>query len=169
MHDGTEGVNGLALKQNIDLDQSRLLLTRLLVIQAGVATGPRFQRVEEVEDDLTQRHGVAQLDTFRREIVHAAEFSPSRLAQFHDRADELTGCDDSALDHRLVDHRNLAVRPVRRVGDDLFGTVLGNHPIDHVGRGRDQIEVEFTLKTLTGDLHMQQTQKAAAEPKAQCH
>ena len=44
-----------------------------------------------------------------------------------------------------------------------------DHPVDHVGRGRDQVEVELALQALAGDLHVQQTQKAAAEPEAQRH
>ena len=39
VHDGAEGVDGLTLQQDVDLDQIGLLLARLLVIQAGVAAG----------------------------------------------------------------------------------------------------------------------------------
>src|ERR1700728_1063464 len=52
VHDGAERVDGLTLQQDVDLDQCRLLLAGFLVIEAGVAPSARFQRVEEVEDDL---------------------------------------------------------------------------------------------------------------------
>ena len=64
MHDRAERVNGLTLQQDVHLDQCGLLLAGFLVVQTGVAAGARLQRVEEVEDDLAQRHGVAQLDAF---------------------------------------------------------------------------------------------------------
>ena len=132
MHDCTERVDRLALQQDVDLNQCSLLLAGLLVVEAGVTAGARLQRVEEIEDDLAQRHGVAQLDTFRREVVHSAEFAAARLTQFHDGADELTRRDHRAFDHRLVDQRDLAVGPVRWVGDDLLGAVLADDPIHHV-------------------------------------
>ncbi|SKU54716.1 Uncharacterised protein [Mycobacteroides abscessus subsp. abscessus] len=64
MDDGAERVDRLSLQQDVDLDQIGLLLAGLLVIQAGVAARARLQRVKEVEDDLAQRHRVAQLDAF---------------------------------------------------------------------------------------------------------
>src|ERR1700733_11402697 len=88
VHDGAERIDGLALQQDVDLDQCGFLLARLFVVEAGVAAGAGFQRVEEVEDDLAERHRVTQLDPFRRQVVHAAKFAAARLAELHDGADE---------------------------------------------------------------------------------
>ena len=39
--------------------------------------------------------------------------------------------------------------------------------VDHVGRGRDQVEVELALEPLADDLHVQQAEEAAAEAEAE--
>ena len=41
------------------------------------------------------------------------------------------------------------------------------HLVDHAGRGRDQVLVEFALQPLLHDLHVQQAQEAAAKAEAQ--
>ena len=83
--------------------------------------------------DLAERHGVAQFDPLRRQVIHTAQFTAAGLAQLHDRADELTRRNQRALDHRLVDLAHLALGPVRGVGDDLLDAVLPDHPVDDVG------------------------------------
>src|SRR6478609_5488212 len=129
VHDRAERVNGLALQQDVDLHQLRFLLACRLVIEAGVAAGARLQRIEEVKDDLPQRHCVAQLHPLGRQVVHAAELAPPRLAQFHDRADEFAWRDDRRLDDGFEYGANLAFWPVRRVGDDDLRTVLLHNAI----------------------------------------
>lgn len=95
--------------------------------------------------------------------------SPARLAQFHDGADELAGRNDGGLHDGLVDGTDLALRPVRRIGDDDLGAILFEHSVDDVGRGGDQVQIELALQTLAGDLHVQQTQEATPEPETQRH
>src|SRR5271156_6277678 len=133
VHDGAECVDSLTLQQDVDLDQRRLLLAGFFVIEAGVAASARLQRVEEVEDDLAQRHGVAQLDPLRRQVVHATQFATPGLTELHDGADELAGRDHGGFDDGLVDRANLAFGPVRRGGDDDLGVVFLLHSVDHVG------------------------------------
>src|SRR5690606_28964676 len=95
--DGGERVNRLALQQDVHLDQVGGLFARLLVVQRGVAARAGLQRVEEVEDDLGERQGVAQLDTALRQVVHAAELAAPALAELHDRADVLRRRQDRGL------------------------------------------------------------------------
>ena len=163
MPDRGEGVDGLALQQDVDLDQVRLLLPRLLVVQRGVAAGARLQGVEEVEDDLGERHRVAQLDPRLRQVVHAAELAAPPLAQLHDRADELRRRQHRHLHHRLEDLGDLARRPVRRVRHRQLGAVVLDHAVDDVRRGGDQVEPGLALQAVAGDLQVQQAEEAAAE------
>ena len=72
--------------------------------------------------------------------------------------------DDRRPDIRLLD--SLALR--RHVGrvvhlDDLAGRRLD--PVCDVRRCDEQVEVELALEALADDLHVQQTQEAAAEPE----
>jgi hypothetical protein len=73
--DRGEGVDLLALQQDVDLDEIGLLRARGLVVERGVALRLRLQLVEEVEHDLAERHVVAQLDAVLGEVVHAEERS----------------------------------------------------------------------------------------------
>src|SRR5690606_30001437 len=60
--DRREGVHLVAVQQDVDLDQGAALLAGGLVVEGGVAARLGLQLVEEVEDDLRQRQGVADLD-----------------------------------------------------------------------------------------------------------
>ena len=103
-----------------------------------------------------------------RQVVHAAERAAALLAQLHDRADVLARRDDHRLDDRLVGLGDLhPARPVRRIGDDVLGAVLEDHPVDDVRRGADQVEVELALEPVSGDLQVQQAEEAAAETEAE--
>ena len=54
MDDGAEGIDRIAIEQDVDLDEVSGLLTRLVVIQRGVALRAGLELVEEVEDDLRE-------------------------------------------------------------------------------------------------------------------
>src|SRR5215203_3872016 len=62
VHDRGERVDGLALKQDVHLDQVGRLLAVDLVVERRVAPRLGLQVVEKVEDDLGQGQGVSQLD-----------------------------------------------------------------------------------------------------------
>ena len=97
------------------------------------------------------------------------ELAALGLAELHDRADVVaTGLRIVA---RTTGSRTSAILPVgvlARVGD-LVDSVPSSidHVVDHVGRGRDQVEVELALEPLADDLHVQQAEEAAAEAEAE--
>ena len=49
----------------------------------------------------------------------------------------------------------------------MLGAVVHHDLVDHVGRGRDQVEVELALEPVAGDLHVEQAEEAAAEAEAE--
>ena len=167
VHDRGERVDRLALQQDVDLDQVGGLLAGGLVVERGVALGARLQLVEEVEDDLGERQRVAHLDPVLGEVVHAEQGAALGLAELHDRADVVARREDRGPHHGLADLGDLAVGELARVGHDDLGAVLHHHLVDHVGRGRDQVEVELALEPLADDLHVQQAEEAAAEAEAE--
>ena len=166
MDDGREGIDRVAVEEDIHLDQVRLLLAGLLVVERGVALGAGFQHVEEVEDDFTQWHGVAQLHAVFGQVIHPAHLATLGLAELHGRADELLGHDDGHGDNGLVDLVELAFRPVRGVVNPAFLAVFCHHAVGHGRGGRNQVEAELALQAVAGDFHVQQAQEAAAEAKA---
>ncbi len=167
--DGAERVHRIAVQQDVHLDQVCRLLTAGLVVEARVPLGAALQLVEEVVDDLSQRQRVPQLDPVHREVVHPLQGPPPPLTQLHDRPDIVVGGQDRGLDHRLVHGGNLARRVLAGVGHHMLDAVVHHHPVDHVRRGGDQVEVELPLQPLPHDLQMQQPQKAAPEPEPQRH
>ena len=80
MDDGREGIDWVAIEQDVDLYQVRELLAGLLIVQRGVALGAGLEHIEEVEDDFAERHGVAQLHAVLGEVVHAAHLAALGLA-----------------------------------------------------------------------------------------
>src|SRR2546427_295557 len=79
VQDRGEGVDLVAVEQDVDLDEIGGLLTGRLVVERGVAAGLGLQLVEEVEDDLGEREGVAQLDAVLGEVVHAEQCTAAAL------------------------------------------------------------------------------------------
>ena len=80
VHDGRESIDWLTLKQNINLDQVCFLLACFFVVQGSIALSARLEHVEEVEDDLTQRHDIAQFHAVFRQIIHALHLPALGLA-----------------------------------------------------------------------------------------
>src|SRR3546814_7258167 len=93
-----------------DVCSSDLLRSGRLVVEARVSLRAALELVEEVADDLAERHVVAQLDAVLGEVVHAQEGSTARLAQLHDRADVILGEQDADLDDGLGHRGDAAIR-----------------------------------------------------------
>ena len=156
------------MQQHVDLDQVAGLLADRFVVERRVALGARLESVEEVEHDLGQRQRVAQLDAVRGQVVHALQRAATGLAELHDRADVVRGRQDRGPYDRLVDFGDLAVAGIlARVGDGDLRAVLHHDAVDHVGHGRDEVEVELALQPLAHDLHVQQAEEAATEAEAE--
>ena len=167
MHHRGKGVHHLSLQQDVHLDQVGHLLTGRLVVQRGIALGAGLELIEEVEDDLGQRQRVTHLHPVLGQIVHTVQRAAPLLTQFHDRTDEVGGGEQRGPDHRFVDRVDLALGEFAGVGHRVLGAVLHLDPIDDVGRGGDQFQVEFALQTGPGDLQVQQPQETTTETEAQ--
>src|SRR5258707_14854883 len=62
-------------------------------------------------------------------------------------------------------HYATGIRHLRRRIDFRDFAVSSSHYITHARRRRDQIEIEFSFQAFLHDLHVQQTEKAAAKSK----
>ncbi|KPC74051.1 hypothetical protein ADL26_11750, partial [Thermoactinomyces vulgaris] len=85
----------------------------------------------------------------------------------HDLPDVLLRGQDGGLGDRLGDRVDLALGELGGVGDLDFLAVLLDDLVDHVGRGRDQVEVELALEALLDDLQVEQAEEADAEAEAE--
>ncbi len=90
------------------------------------------------------------------------------LAELHDRADVVGRAQDRRAYDGLAHLGDLAaVGVLAGVGDLDDLAVLHDDLVDHVGRRRDQVQVELALEPLADDLHVQQAEEAAPETEAE--
>ncbi|CAN4021999.1 Antirestriction protein (ArdA), partial [Dysosmobacter welbionis] len=166
--DEAQGIHRIAVEFHVHLHQLAGPVAGELIIQRGVALGVGLQRIEEVVDDLVQRHLVVELHQIGVQVLHVLELPPPVLAHGHDVAHELVGSDDVHLDIgllRVLDHRR--VRVVVGIVHRDHGTVGLVHVVDDGGQGGHQIQVELPLQPLLDHLHVEHAQKAAPEAEAQ--
>ena len=76
--DDREGVDGLAVDEDVELHEARGLVAGERVVEAGVALGARLQLVVVVDEDLGQRHVVLEQHArlaLRRSRAPASRYS----------------------------------------------------------------------------------------------
>ena len=100
--------------------------------------------------------------------MHSVVDPPPLLAQLHDAADVLGRGHDAGLHVGLVDPGDVGwIGQVARVLQQQLLAVGLVHVVLHRRHRGDQVEVELALQPLLHDLHVQQSQKAAAKAKAE--
>ena len=104
------------------------------------------------------------------QVLHILELAPAVLAHGHDIAHILVGGDDGDLHIGLLgvlDNGGVGIiMGVIHLDQGAVGLI---HMINNGGEGGDQVQIELPLQPLLDDLHMEHTQKAAAEAEAQGH
>ena len=167
-HDHGQGVHGVAVQQEVQLDQIALAVLLELVVVAGIAAAPALDGIEEVVDDLTQRQRIVQIDPHIIEVLHVDEDAALLLAEIHQAADVLVGGVEVDVHERLLLLDDVGrVGVAGRVVDHLHGAVGQGQPVADAGGGGDDVEVKLPLQTLGDDLHVEQAEETAAETEAQ--
>ena len=95
--DEAEGVHLISVQEKVHLYQITGPVFGKLIVQTGVALGPGLQGVEEVVDDLPQRHGVVKFHQIGVQILHVLKLPPAVLAERHDVAHIVGRGDDGHL------------------------------------------------------------------------
>src|SRR5215204_3075625 len=162
--DDGERVHGVAGDEDLDLHQVGGLVAEWLVVVGGVALCAALHGVEEVRDDLGQRHVVGELHPAGRDVLHPDGDAAPFVAETHHGPHVLFGADHGRPHDRLPDLLE-DLRELARVGD-LDNLALDDDLVLHARRGRYEVEVELALQALLDDLHVQQAQKTAPEPEA---
>ena len=155
MHDGRERVDGVAVQEDVDLDELRRLVVGELVVERCIAARRRFQAVKIVEDDFVERDVVDDHDAVRVEVVHALVLAALVLRNLHDCADVVVRHDDRRLDIRLfhvLDFRR--GRQLGRIADLHHRPVRLVDVIDDRRRRRDELEIVLALEAFLHDIHV---------------
>ena len=97
MGNEAQRVHLVPVEQQIHLHQLAGPVAGELVVQGGVALRVRLQRVEEIVNNLVQRHLVMELHQVGVQVLHVLELPPALLAHGHDVAHVVVGGDDGHL------------------------------------------------------------------------
>src|SRR5690606_16688858 len=160
-------IDPFLVDQDVELDERRRLEAQELVIERCVAAAHRLQPIEEIEDDLGERHLELERD-LTAEILKLALRSPLLDAERDHGAEKLLRHEDAREDQRLANLLDLLRRrQLRRVLDLADLAVVRLDLVDDRRRGRDQRQAVLALETFLHDLHVQETEEAAAESEAE--
>ena len=140
-----------------------------MIVERGIALRDTLQLVVEVDDDFAQRHVVIDFHTVARDVLLLHQLAALAQAECHDGTYVVRRGDDRRTDVRflnVVNHRDVghAAGVVHFHDVSLFVV----HVVGHVGHGGDDVHVELAVQALLHNLHVEQSQEAAAEAEAQC-
>ena len=168
--EGREGIDLLAVEEDIQFDEVGRSEAVHVPIEGGVALGDGFEFVVEIDDDLAERHVEEKLHAVAGDILLLDEFTTFAETECHDRTDVVGGGDDGRADIRLLNAVDL--REIRHAGRVMYldhAAVFGIDVVRDVRDGGDDIHIELAIQPLLDDLHVQETEESAAETKAQRH
>ena len=103
MDDHREGVNGLAVERNVQANQIALLVSAVLVVEAGIPPADAFQPIIIIYQDFRQWHIVLQHGTILRDVFHLYVLTPTFLVKFHNCTDIAGRSDRFDTHNRLAD------------------------------------------------------------------
>ena len=167
VHHHRQRVHGFVVHQNLHFDQIVLTVANHLVIERGIALGHRFQTVVEVEHDLVQRQVVNNHGTGAG-IGQVQLDAATILTEFQHVPQIFVGHHDGRLDPRFFNMVHMCqIGHVCGVVQLFHRAVFHVQVINHRRRRGDQVQIIFTLQTITDHLEVQKPQEPAAEAKAQ--
>src|SRR5438132_3168642 len=160
-------VDALAVDQDVELHDVGSAKLLEFVIERGIAPRHGLQPVEKVHDDLGQRQLVDQHD-LAADVLHVFLYAALLGAQRQHRAHIFLRHENRRGDDRLADL--LDARKIRQLGRILDvdqRTVPQQYLIHDRRRSSDEVHVVFALESFLHDIHVQETEEAAAEAEAQ--
>ncbi len=98
-----EGIYTLAIEEDIEFYEIGGSEIMDMIIERGVALRDRLQFVVEVDHNFAEGHIESDLHAVAGDIFLLDEFATLAKAEGHDRADELSGSDDSGADIWFLD------------------------------------------------------------------
>src|SRR5262249_2376427 len=146
----------------------RLPHPREMIVERSIAARNRLQLVIEVEHDLVERkfigeHDARRTDVFKRLLLAALLFDQLENSAYELLVSENRGSNDRLFD--LFDQR--WVGPARWVIDFDDGIVGQRDLVAHAWSRCDEVKVVLSLQALLDDLHVKETEKAAAKAEAE--
>src|SRR5690606_9967256 len=167
VHHHGQRIDPVAVYQQVDTNHVGRTVLFELIVHRRVTPGNRFELIEEIQDDLGQRHFVHQVN-LSPVVGHVQLHTTLDHAQRHDgsyvflRHEQRHG-DDGLTDFGDVAHFGHA----RGTFDHQHRTVAGLDLVHHGGRRSDDVHVELAFEALLHDFHVQQSEEPATEAEAQ--
>ncbi len=163
-----EGIDLFAVEEDVELDEVGALEAVGVIVEGGVAFGDALEFVVEVDDYLAEGQVEDEFHTVAGDELLLDEVAALGEAEGHDGTDVLGGGDDAGADDGFLDVVDLY--RLRHAGGVVYLAdlaLLGVYEIGYVGDGGDDVHVELAVQAFLHYLHVEQTEKSAAEAEAQ--
>ena len=165
-----ECIHLIAVQEHIHLYKVGNLVKAELIVQGGITLGAGLESIKKVIYYLVEGHLVVQLHKAGVKILHILVLAAPVLTEGHDIAHKLIGRNDGDFHIGLIGLGNGdGVGVVMGIVHHDLGTIGLDDLVDNGGQGGDKLQVKLPLKALLNYLHMEHTEEAAAEAKAQCN
>ena len=139
-----------------------------MVVEGSISFRQRFQFVVEVDYDFGQRHVVIEFNAVSRDIFLLDQFAAFAQTERHDISDVVCSGDDGGSDVWFLNMINLrCLRHAGRIVHLLHLSVFVKDVVGNVGDRCDDVHVELTVKAFLNDFHVEQTEEATTETKAE--
>jgi hypothetical protein len=172
VHDARDGIDGVAVDEELDLLDAGAVEARVFVVERGVALCGAFELAEEVVDEVGEREVVLEDDLCGGEEGEFLLLAAVGFAQLDDLAEVVGGEGDGGHDVGLVDFLDLLVGLVlvgELVGvrdDGLLAVAPDDLEGDRGGRD-DDVGAVLLAQAVFKDGAVQRTQKAEPPPRAE--
>ena len=152
MDEAGEGVDGLFVDLDFELDDGADLVFIEFVVKGAVPFGDRFEFVVEVGDDFVHGEAEGKEEAISSHRLGFFEDASLFCAEGHDGAEVVIGGHNVGDDPGLFDiFDSGGIWVVGRVIDLFILAVGEGHFIDDARGSGDDIEVELSLEALKGD------------------
>ena len=169
MDDEGERVHGVAVQEDVELDELGGPEVGEVVVEGGVSLRERLQPIVEVDDDLGQGEVEGEVDA-PADVLDRAVLAARVLGELVHRTHELGRHEDGPPDVRLLDLPDVAdMLKLGRVVDLERLPADRHHAVAHRRGGGDEGEPELPLQALLDDLQVEEAEEPAPEAEAEGH
>ena len=163
-----EGIDRVAVEQNLQFDQFGGLEAIDVIIERGIALGDTLEFVVKVKYHLAEGKVEGYLDAVSGEISLVLEYSTLVHAEFDYGSNEVGFGNNLGVNVGFIHFGNVVrFGHAGGVVDILLLAIGEFYLVLHVGDSGDDIHVELPFKAFLHNFHVQQAEETATETETQ--
>lgn len=168
--EGREGIDTLAIEEDIGLDEAAGTIAYGVVVERGVAAAYALELVVEIEDNLGQGHIEVEFYAVGGYVILTSLYATFLEAELHDGAYIFALGNDLSFDIGFLNTVYYSGFWKSRGGVDLHHLAFFRESlIGYVGHRGNDAHIKLTLQTFLYNLQMEETQETATEAEAEGH